>query len=324
MINWAVIGTGYMAKRFIVSVEAFQTQKVVAVYSRSTIDKPEIRNLVNNVNITTEFDLILNDPKINAIYIATPLKYHFYFLKNSLIHQKSVICEKPLLENFDQYLEIKSIMKKNNLLLLEGDWTQYLDLIDLVKIILNSNSIGKLIKFHSEFNRLYDLKLKNRILDQELGGGSFNEMSLYGISNSLSLFGKPSEIKPSLYDFYNGVDLNSEIIMKYTNNFSAKIQCSFTNNSPSFTKIFGSEGCIEWSDILKGNNFIKVENFEHNTTNKIYFKNQYQYKMLEFFEKNFYSMNHDFNLNTFLKILEIGRIMCTIRYQNLLLQRNKI
>lgn len=307
MINWAVIGTGYMAKKFILSTNSFRTQKVVTVYSRSTIDNPEIRNLANDVIITNEFHSIINDPKINAIYIATPLKYHFYFLKNSLINQKSVICEKPLLENFNQYLAIESIVKKNNIILLEGDWTQYLDLINSVKTILNSNSIGDLISFNAEFNRLFDLSLKNRILDKELGGGTFNEMSIYGISNSLSLFGKPIEVKHSLYDFYNGVDLNSIITMKY-DNFSAKIQCSFTNDSPSFTKICGSRGSVEWNDILRGSDYIKVENFEQNTTQKIYFENQYQHKMLEFFEKNFYTMNHDFNLDTFQKSLKLEEL----------------
>jgi predicted dehydrogenase len=314
MINWAVIGTGYMAKKFILATNSFPSQKITAVYSRSSVDNLEIRALVNDVIITNEFNSIISDPKINAVYIATPLKYHFYYLKNSLIHQKSVICEKPLLENFDQYLEIYSIVKKNNLLLLEGDWTQYLDLIKLVKTILNSNSIGDITSLSSEFNRLFDLNRKNRILDKELGGGTFNEMSIYGISNSLGLFGKPTELKPNLYDFYNGIDLNSTITMKY-NNFLAEIRCSFTNSSPSFTKINGSRGSIAWNDILKGSNYIMVENFEQNTTKKVYFENQYQYKMLEFFENNYYAMNHDFNLNAFSKIFEIGEIMCTIRDQ---------
>jgi predicted dehydrogenase len=306
-----------MAQKFIRAIDYMPLQKVIAVYSRKPKQSFEITDLPHDVTLTNEFEWIVNNPRINAVYIATPLKYHYEFLKNSLINEKSVICEKPLLETFEQYLEIESIMKAKNLLLVEGNWTQFLEFNKIVEDILSSNIIGYPILFNSEFNRKYNLEYKNRILDKELGGGTFNEMSIYGITLCLNLFGEPRKYETSFSDFFNGVDLESKIIMKYEKDLTAKVQCSFTNDSTTFTRINCSLGSIQWGDILKGENYIQIENFDNNSNKKIFFENRAQHKMLQFFEKHYYSMNHDFNLSTFSKSIKIGRIMCAIREQKL-------
>jgi len=198
-INWGVIGTGYMANRFIETINNLEQHSIEAVYSRDVVKSDAISDKLNIKKSSNKIEIFLNNSAINAVYIATPLTTHFNYVKLSLLNNKSVLCEKPLFSDYINYIEIEQLADKKNLLVMEGVWPLYLPITQFIKNMLTENRIGQPLFYKSQINRKYDLSIKNRVIDKDLGGGSFNEMSIYGLTLSQLFFGFPEEYNITLH-----------------------------------------------------------------------------------------------------------------------------
>ncbi|MDG0866412.1 Gfo/Idh/MocA family protein [Candidatus Lucifugimonas marina] len=73
-----------------------------------------------SVNCTFDLDSVLNDPKIEAIVVATPIAKHFQITEKALLHGKHVFVEKPLADNVADAQHIVDLAKQKNLALFPG------------------------------------------------------------------------------------------------------------------------------------------------------------------------------------------------------------
>ena len=136
-INWGVIGTGYMANRFIQTVGDLERHSIEAVYSREVFKGSQLSDKLNIKKSSGDIEIFLNDPAIDAVYVATPLTTHFDYVKLSLLKNKSVLCEKPIFNEYSNYTEIQHIANENNLFVMEGIWPLYIPLIKFIRNVLN-------------------------------------------------------------------------------------------------------------------------------------------------------------------------------------------
>jgi predicted dehydrogenase len=294
-INWGVIGTGYMANRFIQTVGNLERHSIEAVYSREVLKGNQLADKLNIKKSSNDIDIFLNNPAVDAIYVATPLTTHFDYVKLSLLNNKNVLCEKPLFSEYSNYTEAKHIADENNLFVMEGIWPLYIPLIKFIKNNLTESKIGKPFIYLSNMNRNYDLSIKNRIIDKDLGGGAFNEMSVYGVALSQFFFGEPVnfDVISKIIDF--GVDLESIVHLSYKGKLKAEIKCSFVSSDPTFSKIIGDKGIIEWGDYMKGENFVKFSNGNDNEMEMHYFESSGLESMLDYFDTKFNSIKNATN-----------------------------
>ena len=312
-INWGVIGTGYMANRFIQTVGDLERHSIEAVYSREVFKGIQLSDKLNIKKSSGDIEIFLNDPAIDAVYVATPLTTHFDYVKLSLLKNKSVLCEKPLFNEYSNYTEIQHIANENNLFVMEGIWPLYIPLIKFIRNVLNENKIGKPLIYSSNMIRNYDLSIKNRIIDKDLGGGAFNEMSIYGVALSQFFFGKPEkfDVISTIIDF--GVDLESVVHLSYKGKLKAEIKCSFVSSDPTFSKIIGDKGIIEWGDYMKGENFVKVIDSKNGESDIHYFENDGLKGMINLFNIKFHSAKNNLRLDSYHNSMAIGEIMCNMR-----------
>jgi predicted dehydrogenase len=312
-INWGVIGTGYMANRFIETINNLEQHSIEAVYSRDVVKSDAISDKLNIKKSSNKIEIFLNNSAINAVYIATPLTTHFNYVKLSLLNNKSVLCEKPLFSDYINYIEIEQLADKKNLLVMEGVWPLYLPITQFIKNMLTENRIGQPLFYKSQINRKYDLSIKNRVIDKDLGGGSFNEMSIYGLTLSQLFFGFPEEynITPNKIAF--GVDLESSVYLSYKNKLKVEIKSSFVSSNPTHSTIIGDKGIIEWGDYMKGENFVKVVNTDNNQIEVLNFENNGLENMLNFFTTKFTSIKNSSRLTSYRNSMLIGEIMCNMR-----------
>ena len=67
-----------------------------------------------------DYEQLLDNKEINAIYIATPHPSHFEFSYQALMKDKSVLCEKPISMNSSEALLLFELAKNRKLLLMEA------------------------------------------------------------------------------------------------------------------------------------------------------------------------------------------------------------
>ena len=89
MIKWGIIGLGNMGQKFTNAIKETSNSKIISVAS---LDKNKIKNFkenynLNEVSVYNNYDEIIKDKNINAIYIATlnntPVSYTHLTLPTS-------------------------------------------------------------------------------------------------------------------------------------------------------------------------------------------------------------------------------------------------
>tara|TARA_B110000438_G_scaffold214481_1_gene206755 strand:+ start:237 stop:1121 length:885 start_codon:yes stop_codon:yes gene_type:complete len=136
----AVVGIGRWGKNLVREFSKFAT--ISKCVHQGNLEN--IRWLNTNypeIPITTNIEDILNDPKIDAIAIATPIHTHYKIIKNTLESGKHVFVEKPMTQTINQANDLIKIAKRKNLSLFVGYIFLYNQIFKKIKKINERESI---------------------------------------------------------------------------------------------------------------------------------------------------------------------------------------
>ena len=98
-VNWGFIGAGVVATKALApAVRSARNANLYAVASR---DISRALNLSPSC-VYDNYDELINDPKVEAIYISLPNNVHASIASRALIAGKAVLCEKPLTMNYQE------------------------------------------------------------------------------------------------------------------------------------------------------------------------------------------------------------------------------
>src|SRR5688500_12185762 len=112
-INWGTIGIGNVTEKK--SGPAFSkiaNSKLVAVMGRNP-EKAADYAARHGVPVWYDnVDDLINDPKVNAIYIATPPDVHLEYASKAMLAGKPVYVEKPMARNAAECDEMNKISRE--------------------------------------------------------------------------------------------------------------------------------------------------------------------------------------------------------------------
>ena len=77
MYNVAIVGCGYWGPNLIRNFNSLENSTVRAICDMSESRLAHMNTLYPAAETTTDFDVLINDPEIHAIVIATPVSTHF-------------------------------------------------------------------------------------------------------------------------------------------------------------------------------------------------------------------------------------------------------
>lgn len=184
-IGWGFIGCGEVTEKK--SGPAFNEvpgSHVVAVMSRNA-EKAESYAKRHNIKkwYTDPLELI-NDPEINAIYIATPPSSHATFAIMAMKAGKPVYIEKPLAASYEDCARINRISELTGVPCFVAYYRRYLPYFQKVKQIIQSGAIGTPANVQIRFSvppRDLDYKsngsLPWRLQPDIAGGGYFYDLA---------------------------------------------------------------------------------------------------------------------------------------------------
>lgn len=185
-MKFGIIGFGKIARKFVASINATSGQ-VVAVGSYSLSAKDSY--LQNNpaVKLYRNYDELLDDPEIQAVYIALPHAMHREWIIKALTRKIPVLCEKPAVLSGADMAEVLDEARKNDTYFLEALKTLFNE--GTQKLVDDLPLIGKLEKIEANF--CFDatfMKASNSYLFDQVQGGALNDVGPYliGFANALN------------------------------------------------------------------------------------------------------------------------------------------
>ena len=196
-INWGFIGCGDVTEKK--SGPAFnevEGSQVVAVMSRS---ENKARSYAERHHIRkwyTDAQELIDDPDVNAIYIATPPSSHATFAIMAMRAGKPVYIEKPLAASYNDCIRINRISEQTGVPCFVAYYRRYLPYFQKVKEIIENGTIGKVINVQIRFSvPPRDLDYKNekelpwRLQPDIAGGGYFYDLAPHQIDLLQNIFG---------------------------------------------------------------------------------------------------------------------------------------
>ncbi|MDA9354344.1 Gfo/Idh/MocA family oxidoreductase, partial [Flavobacteriaceae bacterium] len=190
------------------------------------------------------YELLVKDPAIDAIYIATPHSFHKEHTILCLQHKKAVLCEKPFAMNLKEVAEMIAVAKENKTLLMEALWTLFLPHYQYVINFIKNEVFGKVLLLEADFGFQSTHSLDSRVLRKELGGGSLLDIGIYPVFAALSSLGLPKTIEADATFFTNGADSACSIVFEY-NNAKAILKSNFLKETPTEAVFTCEHGVIK-------------------------------------------------------------------------------
>ena len=185
ILKWGFIGCGEVCE--LKSGPAFgmvEGSSVVAVMSRSADKAHSYADRHGVARWYTDAQKLIDDPEVNAVYVATPPSSHATFAIMSMKAGKPVYVEKPLASTYDDCARINRVSEQTGVPCFVAYYRRYLPYFQRIKDIIDQGVIGEIINVQIRFavpprdlDYSHPENLPWRLLPEIAGGGYFYDLA---------------------------------------------------------------------------------------------------------------------------------------------------
>lgn len=144
MVNIAVIGFGYWGPNIVrnFNSRAEGNVRYVVDFRQERLDVAE--KLYPGIKVSKSADEAINDPKTDAVVVATPVFTHYALAKKALLAGKHVLLEKPMTSTSIEAEELINLAEQKGLSLMVDHTFLYTGAVQKIKELLDTKVLGKL------------------------------------------------------------------------------------------------------------------------------------------------------------------------------------
>jgi predicted dehydrogenase len=202
-INWGIIGCGDVTE--IKSGPAFNkvpNSALVAVMRRDAVKAEDYARRHQVPRWYTDAEHLINDPEVNAVYIATPPSSHEQYAIAAINAGKHVYLEKPMAHDLASAKRIADAAAANNIKLVTAHYRREWPLFKKLKELLQQDIIGHVRTINLQLNK--SVFTKEQLLEPTIawrvdpaisGGGIFHDLAPHQLDIMYHLFGAAKKIQ---------------------------------------------------------------------------------------------------------------------------------
>ena len=145
-IRWGIIGPGSIAHNFADALKQSYSGELISIASRTSNKLEEFGNKhqIKNEFRFNDYDALLENEKIDAVYIATPHVFHADLSIRAAGKGKHILCEKPGAVNFAEASRVIEKIKEAGVFYKEGFMYRCHPQIPALINIIKQNTIGNI------------------------------------------------------------------------------------------------------------------------------------------------------------------------------------
>ena len=149
MVRVGLIGAGKMGISHLSILGAHQDVQVVGVCDTSKLMLSALEKY-SKFNCYTDYIEMIDKEKPDAVFVATPTKFHYDFVKELLTKNVHVFVEKPFCLTEHQAMELTALASERNLINQVGYHNKFVGTFREVKRLVKEGYIGKINHFTGE------------------------------------------------------------------------------------------------------------------------------------------------------------------------------
>jgi len=143
-IKVGVVGCGYWGPNLIRNFRSLPDCHLKLMCDISEARLKHLRTLYPEVEGETNFDHVLNGAGVDAVVIATAVRFHHKMAKAALLAGKHVFIEKPMASSAAECEELIAIAREKSLILMIGHTFLYSPAVRKIKEIVDKGDIGEI------------------------------------------------------------------------------------------------------------------------------------------------------------------------------------
>jgi predicted dehydrogenase len=243
LVRWGFISTARINRRILAAAEKSDRAEVVAVASREG-ERAEAYAVEHGIPRSHgSYEALLEDPEVDAVYIALPNSLHVEWSLRALAAGKHVLCEKPLTRSPEDAEEAFAAAERAGLVLMEAFmWRHSPQTAKLVQLV-EGGVIGELQLVRATFS--FPLESRRNIrLDPALGGGSLMDVGAYCVSAARLLAGEPERVYGEQVIGDSGVDVLFTGVLRFPRGVLAEIDAGMYLPRRDGLEAVGTEGSL--------------------------------------------------------------------------------
>ena len=202
-LKWGFIGCGEVTeKKSGHALNEVEASSIYAVMSRNIEHARSYAKRHHIPQCYNDAQELIDDPHVNAIYIATPPSSHATYAIMAMNAGKPVYVEKPLAASYDDCARINRVSEQTGVPCFVAYYRRYLPYFQKVKSIIQDGTIGKIINVQVRFScppRDLDYsaaaELPWRLQPDISGGGYFYDMAPHQLDLLQDMFGVITDAK---------------------------------------------------------------------------------------------------------------------------------
>jgi predicted dehydrogenase len=255
-VRWGILGTGRITHRFVQDFAFVPNGEVVAVASRSQETADAFAARYRIPRAYSSYQRLLDDPQVDAVYVATPHTLHFRNTADAIQVRKHVLCEKPFTVGARESRSLFRLAEQSSVFVMEAMWTWFLPAIRKALEWVEQGRIGGLRHIEADFGYpLLPFDPVRREYNVELAGGCLLDMGIYPVALALLFSGRdPGAIQVVARKAPNGVEDDLVMLFDYGEAepaCTATLATSFRCRLPNWAHIVGEEGYIAIPDFWR-------------------------------------------------------------------------
>jgi predicted dehydrogenase len=255
-LDWGVIGTGGIASDFAEALAQSKTCRLVSATGSSPDKAKAFAQKFKLPAHAATLDELCADPRVQAVYVATPHPSHEAQAIRCIEAGKHVLCEKPMTMDAAGAERVVTAAKKKNVFLMEAFMYRCHPLIRELLERLRGGIIGQIQHVRADFSFHVPRDPKGRLFDLKLGGGAILDVGGYPMSFARLIaglvegkpFAEPTSLHAVGFIGPTGADEVTTATLRFASGLTAVASCAVHQELGRRVSVCGEKGRIELDD----------------------------------------------------------------------------
>lgn len=216
VIRWGILGASNFAREHMApAIQLAKHATLAAIATRSADRAAPFQDLVPGIKVFTDYDALLADSDIDAVYIPLPNTLHVEWTKKALAAGKPVLCEKPIAMEESQFDGLIAARDASGVLAAEAYMIVHHPQWQYARDLVASGAIGTLQHVQGTFcynNADATGNIRNL---PEMGGGGLPDIGVYPFGAARFVSGEEPATVDADITYENGVDTIARVSAQF-------------------------------------------------------------------------------------------------------------
>jgi predicted dehydrogenase len=266
-VGWGLVGCGDIARRRVApALRDLDNCELVAVSRADAARAGSFAAEFGAKRWHAGWRELLEDPEVEAVYVATPVRLHAGQAVAAAEAGKHVLCEKPMALTAAECERMNAAAEANGVLLGVAYYRRFYPAVEKVKQILESGEIGvpvvAQVNAFERFDPAPDHPRRWLLDKRQSGGGPMFDFGCHRVEVLLNLFGDVKAVKGLATNVLFGREVEDTAcaLLQFERGTQGVISVTHAARDPQDTlEIFGSEGSVRVDVLNEGRLCVSTE-----------------------------------------------------------------